>query len=221
MLRLEKTKELVNKWFAPIPAGPKNNNSYPTEPEQTEMRRISTVEDVPKDSIYMCFKMCNRLDKDYYATDVLSDLLGQSESSFLNEELVKKNSVFTKISAFVLGSTDEGLIVVNGMPSKGVTLEQAEQKVWEKIEEFKNNYLNQERLNRAINKVKTVQGFSLLETLEKAMSLSFSENYGDIEMTNNTMQKYEDVNLNQIKSLANNLFRKEKSTVLHYIAKKK
>lgn len=220
-LDLEKTKKMVNKWFAPIPAGASNKNIYPAEPEQTEIRRISTVEEVPNDALYMCFKMCDRLDKNYYATDVLSEILGQSESSFLYEELVKKSPIFTKISAFVLGSIDDGLIVINGMPSEGIDIQDAEEKIWQKLEEFKNNFLDQTKLERVINKVKTVQGFSLLETLEKAMTLCFSENYGDIEMANNTMEKYEEVTLDQLKELASTLLKKEKSTVLHYIAKKK
>ena len=220
-LSLEETKKLVNKWFAPIKAGPINKNIYPKEPEQKEMRRISVTEDVPKDSIYMCFKMCDRLHEDYYATDVLSDLLGQSESSFLHLELVKKEAIFTKTSAFVMGSTNDGLIVINGMPNDGISLEEAEQKIWEKLKYFKSNYLDNSKLKRAINKIKTSHGFSMIETLEKAMNLCFSENYGDIEITNNTIDEYEKIRFFKLNKLANSLLKKEKSTILHYYAKEK
>lgn len=217
-LTLEKTKELVNKWFAPIPPGPKNINQYPIEPPQTEMRRISTQEKVPQDALYMCFKMCDRLSPDYYATDVISDLLGQSESSFLHTKLVKNSTVFTTISAYVLGSINDGLLVISGMPSKGVSLEEAEGKVWENLEYFKTGFLQEQKLKRAVNKIKTAHGFSMLDSLEKAMSLSFSENYGNIEMTNTTISDYEKVTLEQVTKVSKNILKKENSTILHYHA---
>lgn len=217
-LNLEDTKKLVQKWFDPIPAGPINTNNYPKEPEQTEMRRISTTEKVPQDALYICFKMCDRLSPDYYATDVISDLLGQSESSYLHTELVKNQNIFTTISAYVLGSINEGLLVISGMPAKGVSLQEAEDKIWEKLDFFKSQFIDESKINRAINKIKTAHGFSMLDSLEKAMSLCFSENYGNIEMTNTTLSDYEKVHMNQVKELTQNILKKEKSTVLHYQA---
>ena len=86
---VEHVKELAEKWFGDIPSGEKYNRHLPEEPKQIEARRMTVHRNVPMDAIYKTWHMCARRDDDYYATDLLTDILGGGASSRLYQSLVK------------------------------------------------------------------------------------------------------------------------------------
>ena len=57
----------------------------------------------------------------YYAQNLLSDVLGNGESSRLYQSLKMEQQLFTDISAYVSGSLDTGMFVVSGKLADGVS----------------------------------------------------------------------------------------------------
>ena len=53
--------------------------------------------------------MASRLEKEYYAFDLLSDILSNGRSSRLYNRLVKEEKLFTEVNAFITGDVEEGL----------------------------------------------------------------------------------------------------------------
>jgi predicted Zn-dependent peptidase len=121
---------LAEKWFGPIPRRSLKPRCLPAEPEQTAERRLTVERPVAVDALYMAFPMCGRLHPDYYAYDMLSDLLSNGRSSRLVQRLVVERQVFAQVDAYILGSTDPGLLVITGKPAPGVSLQEAEQALW-------------------------------------------------------------------------------------------
>src|SRR3954465_12587241 len=109
---LEEVKQLSEKWFGPIPKGPENKRNLPVEPAQTEARSLTVERDVPVDAIYKTYHMCSRYDKEYYAVDLISDILSRGNSSRLHNALIKEKQLFGDIHAYVMGDFDKGLFVV-------------------------------------------------------------------------------------------------------------
>ena len=113
---------LTQKWFGPIPRREVPVRQLPQEPEQTGERRLVVERPVPLDALFMAFRMCR---PDYYAFDILSDILSNGRSSRLNRRLVQEQKLFSSIDAYISGSRDAGLIHVGGKPSPGVSLDEA------------------------------------------------------------------------------------------------
>lgn len=132
-ITFEETVALAEKWFSPIPCRHVARRSLPMEPVQTEERRLSVERNVPVDALYMAFHMCARNHPDYYAFDMLSDLLSSGRSSRFVQHLVQEKQVFNSIDAYISGSIDEGLFHIVGKPVPEVTLEEAERAVWEEL----------------------------------------------------------------------------------------
>jgi zinc protease len=82
-------KELTEKWFGPIPDQGKNNIQLPGEPEQASKRTLTVERNVPFNNIYKVWHCCSRYDKEFYATDLLSDILSRGKSSSLYQSLLK------------------------------------------------------------------------------------------------------------------------------------
>ncbi|MDR2936491.1 MAG: insulinase family protein, partial [Rikenellaceae bacterium] len=80
---------LAEKWFGAIPRGAAATGAIPAEPEQTEARRLEVERDVPATVIMIAFHTGARTAGDFYANDVVSDLLSNGNSSRLYQRLVK------------------------------------------------------------------------------------------------------------------------------------
>ena len=67
--------------------------------------------------------MPGRFDSDYYAIDLLSDILSRGQSSRLYRQLVKEKEIFTSISSFLIGTIDPGLFVISGRVKDNISLQ--------------------------------------------------------------------------------------------------
>lgn len=218
---LEEVKALSEKWFADIPAGNAYERNLPQEPKQEEARQEIVEADVPVDAIYIAFHGVERLSPDYYTTDLISDLLSRGSSSRLYRSLVKENQHFSEINAYMMGSIDTNMFVVEGKPLAGVPLEEAEQHIWKELEKIKSEKVEESELQKVKNKVELTMLFAELSILDKAMNLAFFEMLSQAEDYNQEVAKYAAVTAEDVQRVAKELFSKENSSTLFYKSKEK
>ena len=216
---IEEVKRLSMKWFAPIESREVSKRNLPKEPRQEEARTLKVERDVPVDIIYKAFHMCARLHANYFATDLMSDVLSRGNSSRLYNSLVKEQKLFTDIDAFIGGDLDEGLFYFGGKLADGVSMEQAEAGIDAETEKLKTVLVSQDELTKVKNKVISAHLFSELNVLNKAMNLATSELIGDANLVNMQLDLYDAVKPQQIMEIAKDIFRQENSNTLYYQAK--
>jgi len=214
----EQAKQLAEKWFGSIPAGEKYQRNLPQEPEQTEERRLTVAGKVPLNDVYIAFHMPGRLDDGYYEADLISDILSRGNSSRLYKTLVKEKQLFSEIHAYNMGSFDRGMFVVEGKPLENVSIEAAEAAIWEELEIMKQELVAEDELTKVKNKTESTMVFSEMSLLDKAMNLAQFELFGDAESLNHETDKYLAVTAEQIQKQAREIFRKENSSTLIYLA---
>ena len=218
-VKLEEVKPLVEKWFDTIPAHPTKQRSLPQEVPQQAARRELVEADVPVDSIYIAFHGPDRHHPDYYTLDLISDLLSRGSSSRLYRALVKEEQSFVDVNAYLMGSVDTNLFVVEGKPSDGISLEQAEQTLWKQLDLLKMELISEAELEKVKNKVESTMVFAELSILDKAMNLAYFELLGDADAYNKEVAKYATTNTTDIQRVSSEIFRKENSSTLLYKAK--
>ena len=216
---IEEVKRLSMKWFAPIESREVSKRNLPKEPRQEEARTLKVERDVPVDIIYKAFHMCARVHANYFATDLMSDVLSRGNSSRLYNSLVKEQKLFTDIDAFIGGDLDEGLFYFGGKLADGVSMEQAEAGIDAETEKLKTVLVSQDELTKVKNKVISAHLFSELNVLNKAMNLATSELIGDANLVNMQLDLYDAVKPQQIMEIAKDIFRQENSNTLYYQAK--
>ncbi|MBD1387296.1 insulinase family protein [Mucilaginibacter rigui] len=217
-VKTEDVKAMAEKWFGPIPAGDKYIRNLPQEPAQKEERRETVTAKVPLNDVYIAFQMEGRLDESYYAVELMSDILSRGNSSRLYRSLVKDKPLFSEVHAYITGSLDTGMFVLEGKPLEGVSIEQAEQALWQEIEKLKTEDVPADELTKVKNKTESTLVFSEMSLLDKAMNLAFYELMGDAADFNQESEKFLAVTAQQIKDQANIIFRKENSSTLIYLA---
>lgn len=215
-LSWDETRRLADKWFGPIPRRDIARRTLPQEPEQTEERRLTVERDVPLDALYMAFRMCGRGEADYYAFDALSDILSNGRSSRLTRHLVQERKLFSNIDAYVSGSRDAGLLYINGKPSSGATLEEAEAAVWEELERLVQEPVDERELEKVKNKFESTQIFGNINYLNVATNLAWFELTGKAEDIDREVERYRAVNVGQLQAVARRAFRRMNANVLYY-----
>ena len=214
----KQVRELSEKWFAAIPASRQVERRRPEEPKQGAKRKLMVEAAVPADALYKAFHMPGRFHPDYYAMDMLSDILGRGESSRLYHKLVKEKEVFTSISSYGMGSLDPGLLVASGRLCEGVSLVQAEEEIDSILKGIIDAGVTESELEKVKNQAETSLEFGEVEVMNRAMNLAFASLSGDANLVNLEAGKIRAVTRQDIHRVANEILREENSNVLHYHA---
>lgn len=218
---VEQVKTLAEKWFGDIPSGEQYNRNLPAEPQQAEARRLTVHRNVPMDAIYKTWHMCARRDDDYYATDLLTDILGGGASSRLYQSLVKEQQLFANINCYHFGSLDKGLLTIEGQLIKGVDMQRAEDAIELELDKVRKELIDDRELQKVKNKTESVMAFEDMSVMNRAGSLAFYELLGDGELMNSEFQKYQQVKSEDLHRIANEVLTSNNSNTLWYLSDNK
>lgn len=215
-ISFEEAVRLTEKWFGPIPRREVPVRNLPAEPVQMVERRMTVERNVPLNALYMAYHMCERSHPDYYAFDILSDILSNGRSSRLTQRLVQQKQLFTSIDAYIAGSIDAGLFHISGKPAAGVTLEQAEVAVREELQVLQTELVAEQELEKVKNKFESTQIFGYMNYLNVATNLAWFELNGKAEDMEREVELYRAVTAEQLRTVAQQAFRRENGVVLYY-----
>ena len=218
-VKTEAVKMLAEKWFGPIPSGEKVQRNLPAEPKQNEARYETVYRDVPADSINKVYHMPGRMDKSYYAIDLLSDILGRGHSARLYQALVKDKPLFSEISAHLMGSFDPGLLVINGRLNEGVDHKMADHEIELVLAQLSKEVLPEQEVQKVKNKAESTHVFGELGIMNKAMNLAFAELLDEANMVNKEIDRIQAVTAADIHKAAKDILRPENCTTLYYLKK--
>ena len=213
----QSVKDWIEKWYADIPFSKTFTKSeYILEEEQTERREKRVEAKVPAEVLYMAFPGVARLEKNYYALDLCTDILAGGTSSRLYQNLVKNKQIFSEIDCYQTGSIDTGLIIIEGKPVPNIGFEAAEKYIWEEINSMKTELIQPRELAKLKNRIESQNTFSDAGIMNKSMNLAFYELIGDINLINTESENYNLVTAEEIQTAAQYYFAPQRVSVLHY-----
>ncbi|MDE6332105.1 MAG: insulinase family protein, partial [Muribaculaceae bacterium] len=115
-ISLERTRELAEKWFGPIPKREiaRRRISLPQFPKENV--RLEVSGNVPSTLIVKAIPMDPHGTPDYYTADTITDLLANGQSSrFVRRLIHGPEPVFAGAEASIIGSEHEGLMLLIAM----------------------------------------------------------------------------------------------------------
>ncbi len=210
---------LVEKWFGDIPKGNTEKRKYQPEPPQQGHRQKIIESDVPHDAIYLAFKMDDRLSQEFYVCDLLSDILANGRSSRFYQRLFKEKQYFSTIDAFISGTIDPGLFIVEGKLMPGVSIDTGRTAIFEELQDLCNHPIADPELQKLKNTVESSLTFSEVSVLNKATSLAYFEILGDADLINQEAERYQKITSHDLQETAQKIFRLENCSELIYKTK--
>ena len=137
----------------------------------------------------------------------------------MHESLVKKKKLFSSIDAYTNGTSEEGLLVIDGKISEGVSPEEAEAAIWTEVDDLMNHIVDQRELDKIINKSISTLTFSEYSLTNKAMNLAYFESIGDISLINTEYDIYQNISASSLQRVAKKIFDVRNSCVIYYLKK--
>ena len=217
-VRADDAFQLAEKWFAAIPRGPEAHRELVPEPIQDVPRRREVHSpNAPVPAVFLAFRTPARLHPDFYAVDLLSDVLAQGPSSRLYRHLLKERQIFSQIDAYITANIDPGLLVIEGRPAEGVSTDAALAAIWEELEVLKNERVEIRELEKIQHRFESTVVFSETSVLNKAQNLAFYELLDHAELMNEEVGIYLAVTPDELHKAANDLFQERNSATLIYV----
>jgi zinc protease len=217
----DEVKKLSEKWFAPIAKGKLKERQLPIEPKQKGKRHLDIEANVPANALYKAWHMGGRFENDFYAADLLSDVLSRGHSSRMYKELVHENEIFTSISSFTMGTVDPGLLVASGRLKPGITLVQAEEELDKVVQQVLADGVKEEELEKVKNQAEATLEFGEVEVMNRAMNLAFAALSGNPDLVNEEAKHIQSVQTSDIYEAAHEILREDNSSVMYYQSTKK
>ncbi len=209
---------LSEKWFGPIPPGNKYVRQLPVESPQTAPRTMEVKASVPLDALYKCWHIYARTDSRYYAVDLITDILGGGGSSRLFQALVKEKKLFSNIDCYHFGSTDAGLLTIEGKLVKGVSMQEAEAAIEAELIKLQSEGITAAELEKVKNKTESAMAFEDMGIMNRAASIAMYELLGDAQLMNTELSRYHAVTLDQIKTESKIIFNENNCNTMYYLS---
>ena len=221
-ITLEETKSLADKWFGGIvKSAPPNKNIYIQEPDQTERRFLETEDLSPNPAVFLVWRGPVFNDTKSLHLEMFSEVLGGSDVSPLQMELVKKQQLFNSSECFYLRGLGEGLFVLYGILNPDISHADGEKALYDIIQQVTDGG---EDISSAYEGVKNRHVTNLLfeatQPMQLAQKLCYYANAGDIEQINHEPSIIEGLALADVMSTATATLKENNVSVIYYHPKK-
>ncbi len=217
----EQTKQLINKYYKDIPKGTKPI-PRPTvvEPKQTAEKRVDFYDNVQLPGVILAYHMPKMGTHDYYAIQLLTQLMSQGKSSRFQKEVVDKQRKAIQAGAFDLGNEEPGLAIMLGIANMGVEVDDLEKTMLAEIEKLKKEGITDEEYSKLQNQAEN----DFINQNRKMVGIAgnlatYYTFQGDANLINTELDQYRKVTKDDIKRVANQYFTKENRLVVHYLPK--
>jgi len=211
--------DLCEKYFGETPNKNLKKAAIPKEEIQTKQRIVEHYAEVPQDAINISMHMTDRMHPDYYAMDLISDILSNGKSSRLYKQLVKGQKIFTELDAWIDGSIDTGLLQIFGHPHSKYSLKDAENALIESLNDLHTNPVTAYECAKVANKAISSWMFNGIPISNKAFNLAYFELLDDIGRINKESEFYLKTNHEQIQKNITERINPNQFSILRYYAK--
>ncbi|MFM7310278.1 MAG: M16 family metallopeptidase [Flavobacteriales bacterium] len=218
-LTIDQAKILIDKYFSGIPRGKKE------VPRPTQMEPLNKGE--VRDTIYgkdqltlivNAWHIPAQGTKDFYAVDMLNQLLSQGESSRLNKALVEDSQVALFSGAFTYNTEHPGLTLAYSLVNMTAQPQDVEKAVNEQVELVKKQPITDRELQKLRNQVENdfVSRNSSVAGIAESLA-NYYMYFGETNLINTEIQRYMQVTKEDIQRVANTYYNKDNSVVLYFM----
>ena len=184
--------------------GPHYASIDAARPEPPQIGKRRSEQEMPINLAYLAmgFHSTSIFDKDLFAMDVLSMILGNGDTSRLNERLFKKERAVHSVASFNYTPRDPGLFVITAIADAG-RLGDAERLALEEIRKVRDGDITDRELESAKRKVVSAYIFSRQTIEQRSRDISENESLtGDYDFSRRYVEGVQAVSKEDVKRAA-------------------
>ncbi|MEZ4799544.1 MAG: pitrilysin family protein [Flavobacteriales bacterium] len=216
------TKEataLIKKYFSGIPRGTKEI-PRPTVQEPINKGEVRDTiwgkDQLPM--IMMAYHIPAQGTSEFYAVDMLNQLLATGASSRLNRSLVEEKQLALFSGAFTYNTEDPGLTLAFSLANMGVEPAEVENAMTEEFDRVKTELITDNEFQKLRNQVESsfIQSNSTVAGIAESLA-NYYMYYGDANLINTEIQRYLSVTKEDIQKAAQKYYIPENRVVLYFL----
>ncbi|MFN0031192.1 MAG: M16 family metallopeptidase [Flavobacteriales bacterium] len=215
----EEAQKLIKKYFGGIPKG-KTEIPRPTQVEplnKGELRDTMWVKDqLPM--ILQAYHIPAQGTTEFYAVDMLNQLLSQGQSSRLNRKVVDEKELAIFSSAFTYNTEHPGLTLAFSLANMGVEPNAVEDAMNAEFERAKNELISDEEFQKLRNQAENdfVSRNASMSGIAESLA-NYHMYFGDANLVNTELEKYLAVTKEDIQNAAKKYYTSENRVVLYFL----
>lgn len=220
-IKPEQAKEWINKYFASIPKGTKAiPRPTAVEPQQTQEKRVTFHDNVQLPAVILAYHAPKIGSDDFYALQLLNQLLSQGASSRLQKQIVDKDQKALAVGAFALPLEDPGIVMMFGIANMGVAPDALEKAMKAEIAKVRSELISEAEFkklqNQAENDFVSENGRILGVAENLATNYTYFKNTNRI---NTELATYQKITREDLKRVAEKYLTDQNCLVVHYLPK--
>ncbi len=220
-INIDSTKALVSNYFGGIPAGKyKIVRPDASEPE-SHAEVVDTVYDnIQLPAIFEGYHIPPMSTDDFYAMDMLNQLLSYGQSSRLYKSLVDDQQLALQVAAVPLPFEGPGLSIVYAIPNVGVEPEDVKRAIEAELDKVKESLISEREFEKLRNQVENsfVTGNATIASRASNLATDYTF-FNDTNLINTEIEKYMAVTREDLKRVANIYYRTGNRVILYYLPK--
>ena len=215
---IEKTKKLIQQYFGEIPRG-EGEVPRPTvvEPQLTKEVKGTVEDKIFLPAVVHAFRIPEQGSDDYYAVEMLGNLLSNGKSSRIYRSVVEEKEMAVQAQVIPLSFEDPGLSITFCIAARGVDIDDLNDAVDEEYAKVRMELITEKEFQKLRNQLENqkLSSYSTVAGIAEALA-NYYTYYGDANLINTEIERYMSVTREDLKRVANKYFISENRVRLYY-----
>lgn len=188
---IKTTRKLIEKYFRDIPRGAEIPRTKIVEPQRNEEFRDTIWGKDALPMVVQAYPIPAQGTPDYYAVEMLNQVLSGGESSRLNRRVVDEEQLALFCGAFSFGLEHPGLTLAYALASMGVDPAEVEKAMNEEVEKLKVERISSLELQKLQNQIESqfVQSNSSMAGIAESLA-NYHMYFGNSDLINTEIERY-------------------------------
>ncbi|MEY5043627.1 MAG: hypothetical protein RJA19_854 [Bacteroidota bacterium] len=215
---LKTARKLIEKYFKDIPRGAEIARTQVVEPRRQGEYRDTIWGKDALPMVVQAYPIPAQGTPDYYAVEMLNQVLSGGESSRLNRRVVDEEQLALFCGAFSFGLEHPGVTLAYALASMGVDPAQVERAMNEEVEKLKRELISPTELQKLQNQIESqfVQSNSSMAGIAESLA-NYHMYFGNSDLINTEIDRYMAVTPEDIQRAARKYYDPAQRVTLYFL----
>ena len=222
-IEIEKTLELIKKYFDEIPSGDDVIRSFEKESPIVETKRVQTFDKNIQIPAYIyAYRTPAQNQRDSWVLNMISTYLSDGQSSKLYKKIVDEKKMALAAQASNLGMEDYGMYFIFCLPMGENNMDDLSIEIDEEINLIQNNLISEKDYQKIMNKLESqfVSSNSSFEGIASSLATYYML-YDDINLINSQLDIYKSISREEIREVAKKYLSPNQRIEIEYLPTEK
>lgn len=211
-------KKMIIDYFGEIKKGTKTiPRPKITAPVLDEVVEETVFDNIQLPAVIQGYRMPPQGTDDYYAIQLVTQLLSGGQSSRFQKVLVDEKRIALAFQVIPLGLEDGGLFINFAIPNQGYEVSDLAKEMDVLVEQIKNEIVPEREFQKLKNQIENnfISGYGSVESIAESLA-NYQVYFGDAGLINTEIERYRKVTREDLMKVAQKYFVPENKVVLTY-----